>query len=146
MKESTKTKVHSVGLITKPSEYDNASIIGKYFHFWMWRFFINNRRSNIKPEDLHRCPRTTNSSKIGTKLERLWDAHLKECELKNKKPSLFWPVVKLFGPFYLLISILIILAVNIYPIVISGLFLTIHFLCKTRTFFKFSNHYALVNC
>ena len=62
----------------------------------------------------HSSPKSCNSALLGEKLELYWDKHVKRCKATGKKPSLMWPVLRMWGPFYVgFVSVLCIIGVSL---------------------------------
>lgn len=82
--------------VAQESLYDKCNIIGKTLHFWNWKFYLKNYGKNIELKDMPQCPKDDLSDKLSDQFEYYWNIEVQNAKDKNRKPSLIYPIYRVF--------------------------------------------------
>ncbi|XP_053212745.1 ATP-binding cassette sub-family C member 4-like [Panonychus citri] len=84
-------------LITKPSRYDEASLLSKATFWWNAPTLRVGMSREPTKDDLYKGPDVDESFKATVEFERNWDREIKDSKLAKKQPSLLKAIIKTYG-------------------------------------------------
>ena len=79
---------------------------------WQWRFYCRNYKKAIKLKDIPRRRKEDDANRIYKDFEHLWLDELTNAKKKKRKPTLFWPIMRQYGFFCFILSLISIGAVS----------------------------------
>nr|XP_034300520.1 multidrug resistance-associated protein 4 isoform X1 [Crassostrea gigas] len=79
-----------------PCPYGTANWLSKFTFWWVFPLFRYGFRHPLTQDHLYDVLPEDQSDLLGDRMEKSWNAHVKKCEDKGKKPSLYWAVIAEF--------------------------------------------------
>lgn len=79
-----------------PCPYGTANWLSKFTFWWVFPLFRYGFRHPLTQDHLYDVLPEDQSDLLGDRMEKSWNAYVKKCEDKGKKPSLYWAVIAEF--------------------------------------------------
>ncbi|XP_065933465.1 ATP-binding cassette sub-family C member 4-like [Magallana gigas] len=79
-----------------PCPYSTANWLSRFIYWWIFPLFRYGFRHPLTQDILYDVLPEDQSHLLGDRMEKSWNDHVKKCEKKGKKPSLYWAVIAEF--------------------------------------------------
>ncbi|XP_065933452.1 ATP-binding cassette sub-family C member 4-like isoform X1 [Magallana gigas] len=79
-----------------PCPYSTANWLSRFTYWWIFPLFRYGHRHPLTQDHLYDVLSEDQSHLLGDRMEKSWNDHVKKCEKKGKKPSLYWAVIAEF--------------------------------------------------
>ncbi|XP_065933440.1 ATP-binding cassette sub-family C member 4-like isoform X2 [Magallana gigas] len=79
-----------------PCPYSTANWLSRFTFWWVFPLFRYGFRHPLTQDHLYDVLPEDQSDLLGDRMENSWNAYVKKCEEKGKKPSLYWAVIAEF--------------------------------------------------